>query len=109
LNTATRSPYAAPIESRFRRIAEGEQQRPERAQQQHVGGEQHRQHEPGEPLVGEVEEVDAARRPAAREHARVRRKARGRGDLVAQTVDEVHALRLAVLAAADRLEMQVAT
>ena len=81
---------------------EREQQRPERAQKQDVGQEQHAEDEPREGAVGEVEEVDAARRAAAREDVDVVREAGGRDDLVAQPVDEVERGRNAVLAPAGR-------
>ena len=68
------------MESRLRMIAlSGMEQRPERAQEQDVGQEQDGEDEPGEGAVGEVEEVDPARRPAAGEDVDAVREAARRG------------------------------
>ena len=87
---------------------ERQEQRAEGPHEQDVRGEQHREHEPREPAVGEVEEVLAARRAAAGDDGHARGEAGGRDDVAAQAIDEVEALRLAVVALADHLHVQVA-
>ena len=105
LKKTTSRPYAAPIESRLRMIAfSGISSRAERAQEQDVGEQEHPEHEPRERPVREVEEVDPARRAAAREDVDAVREARRRDDVVAQPVDEVERGRRPVLALADHVQ-----
>ena len=57
-------------------------QRAERTHQQQVRQHEHGEHEPRERVIRPRQEVDALRRPAACEHARVRREVGPRDDLV---------------------------
>ena len=94
---------SAPTDSRFMSTAlSGSTTRAERAQQDQVGDDQHREHEPRERAVGLVDEVDAERRRAGHAARRRRREARPRDVAVADAVDEVdRLLRAGVGAAGD--------
>ena len=85
-----------------------EQQRAERTHQQQVGQHEHRQHEPGEGAVGDVEEVHALRRTAAGKHGDAVGEAGGRDDLLAEAVDEALGALCSVVAAAGHHHLRVA-
>ena len=85
-----------------------EQHRAERAHEQEVRRDEDCEHEPREPAVDEVDEVLAARRASAGVHAGRLREPGRRHDLPAEALDELEALRLAVVLAPDDLEVEVA-
>ena len=64
---------------------------------------------PRECGVGEVEEVDAARRPAACDHVDALGEPRGGDDVTAEPLHELHRRGRAVLALSDDVEAHVAT
>ena len=108
MKTTTSRPYDARDREQVEQDRlQRQHERPERAHEQHVGREEHGEHQPRERGVREREEVDAARRPTAGEHPLALGEGRRGNQVVAQAMHEPLRRGHAVLVLADHAEVDV--